>query len=215
MLFRSGAAYTTGMSKQHFYNCLYRLEEKGFVSIHKQEYDRFNLIVNGNKFKSENDTTAPYLKLNFDLLNSGFFHSAKKGLKVFLLRSLSFASRKWTVTKDMLKSYGIKLTAIEPFCAIKQVGDKYIVSLNESLKTIERTAAEHGITHKMMAYLNRIKIAARPVDEYDFVRICLTHKHRLAQVSEALHRSLEIKDTLEPKLISYFLKQIKVAHQAK
>ena len=95
----------TNLSKQHFYNCLYALEEKGFLYVSQTKSVGYDILLIDNKFLSEEDSSEPYLNLHYSFLNTLAFHKLPVAIKRFLLRALSFAGKhKWTVSEDTLKS---------------------------------------------------------------------------------------------------------------
>ena len=113
-----------GCSKQTFYNSLYALHENGFVHVNFFKNSKgYDVIVNNNSFKSYADKSKPYLNLYYTLIESHEFIQLPVQLKRFILRAFTFIKhKKWTISSDVLKKYGVTIEDIEKFFEITTSG---------------------------------------------------------------------------------------------
>jgi hypothetical protein len=205
-----------GISKQHFYNCLYSLEEKGFLYVSQTKAIGYDILLIDNKFSSEKDSTEPYLNLHYKILNTVSFHRLPVAIKKFLLRALSFAGKnKWSVSEDTLKSYKLTIDDILQFFKIKDLGlnkqkDRHFnLQLFSQFTKIDRNIFYLHYHHRLLKFLSKNKISYTQDTLNTSIQVLSNFRSYPGLAGQSLAQ-MKNKFLLQPKLITYIINFYKI-----
>lgn len=199
----------TGLSKQHFYNCLDNLSEKGFLYISQTKVINFDIILIDNKFSSDNDSSEPYLNLNYNFLSNLIFHRLPMGIKKFILRAFSFNStannRNWRISIDTLKSYKIKVDDLHEFFDIRSMNDS-VFSFRLKSNFIKQSFNTFYIfyEHRLKNILHRRKTTYTTETLRDSVQTISNFRNYQGIINYAISLP-DHKYSVQPKLLTYII----------
>lgn len=193
-------------SKQGFYDALKKLEEKRFLHIDHYHDGYFNLLLIGNSFASESDSTEPYLNLNFNLLNSTMFHRLPANIKKFLLRALSFSvQNKWKVSQDTLKKYKVLLEDLKEYFEISTISEgMYYLRLRYEYRRQTFNVLFNHIKHRLLSIMQKVKMHYTRDSLYDATQVLSNFREYQGLITVALS-SPEHKYLIQPKLLTYII----------
>jgi len=199
----------TGLSKQHFYNCLDNLSEKGFLYISQTKMINFDILLIDNKFASDSDFSEPYLNLNYNFLSSLNFHRLSMGIKKFILRAFSFSntanSRNWKISIDTLKSYKINIEDLKEFFDIRETNNS-VFSFRLKSNFIKQSFNTFFLfyEHKLKNLLHKRKTSYTSETLHDSVQTITNFRNYQGIISYALSLP-ENKYLIQPKLLTYII----------
>lgn len=201
----------TSLSKQHFYNCLYALEVKGFLHISQAKSIGFDILLVDNKFLSEDDASDPYMNLHYSILNSLVFHKLSISMKKFILRALSFSNKhKWNVSEDMLKSYKLKIEDLSRFFKVKSLGlnkkkDRHFnIQFIREFSKVDKNLFYLHYHHRLTKFLSKQKIAYTLESLNDSIQVLSNYRQYQSLAGLGLEQ-MKDKFLLQPKLLNYIV----------
>ncbi|MBI9015033.1 MAG: hypothetical protein JEZ08_22570 [Clostridiales bacterium] len=198
-----------GFSKQSFYNSLYALEEKQFININMFKNSKgYEVLLIDNSFKSYKDSSKPYLNLYYNFLEKEKFIQLPVQVKRFLLRAYTFiGKKKWVITNDLLKKYGVAIDDIEEYFSIETSGTNlygdtiYHLKLKGVYHITDTNVAYQSTYHRIKALLINKHISYTDEELSDVVSTALTYKDLPTLVLRGIMAS-EGKISLQPKLVT-------------
>ena len=176
-------------SKQTFYNVLYSLQEKEFLIIQKNREVDYDVILIGNQFKNEKDTSEAYMNLNFDLLNKRKFYNLSKDIKRLLLRIMSMKENRIKMTKDTLKEYNVFyiLDELKKYITItKKVNGTYILSLEYKYRNKKHNLFYKSFYHKIKNIICKTDLAYSIKNLKDAVTLAINNRKYFSIVLYAI-----------------------------
>lgn len=204
------------ITKQSFYNCLYALQKKGFLHIHKKDNNGFDILLANNRFVDEKATGDTYINLNYRILNSLDFYRAPINLKRFILDALSFSNlSSWKISNDMLKKYGLSVEDIKPFT--RKI-NTYKNVYNETIHSIEVSTAItksdnniffNTLKHRLTNFFRTYNVNYTYQDFKDVLALWITNRDVPGIVGSAILKTSDY-ELLQPKLINYHIKKAKL-----
>lgn len=205
------ACLKTSLSKQHFYNCLYALEVKGFLHISQTKSIGFDILLIDNKFLSEEDASEPYMNLHYAILNTLVFHRLPIAMKKFILRALSFSNKhKWNVSEDMLKDYKLKIEDLVHFFKIKNLGlnkkkDRHFnIQFIREFSKIDKNLFYLHYHHRLTKFLSKQKIAYTLESLNDSIQVLSNYRQYQSLAGLGLEQ-MKSNFLLQPKLLNYIV----------
>jgi len=178
-----------GFSKQTFYNVLYSLQKKGFLVIQKNREVDYDILLIGNQFKDEKDTSDSYMNLNFDLLNKKEFYNLSKDIKRLLLRIMSMKENRIKMTKDTLKKYNVFyiLNELKKYLTItKKFNGTYILSLEYKYRNKKNNLFYKYFYHNIKNIISKTGLAYSTKDLKDAVTLAINNRKYFSIVLYAI-----------------------------
>lgn len=197
-----------GCSKQGFYDALYSLEKKKFLSISYSKNVDFDILLTDNYFKNEKDTFDPYINLNFAFINTRKFHELNVSIKKFILRIMSFKGKR-RLSKDTLKTYKVLylLDDLKEFFDIKILDNNiFIFSMTyQFIKNYGNIFFQH-IRHKIKTFAKKNRLTYEPKELKDTINVIYNNREFVTFYNYALNELVrQGKEKLEPKLINHII----------
>lgn len=197
-----------GCSKQGFYNALYSLEEKEFINISYSKNVNFDILLVDNSFKTEDDSSDPYINLNFAFLNTLKFHNLNIAIKKFILRIMSFKGKR-KLSKDTLKRYKVLyiLEDLKEFFDINILdnGIYEFTMTYQFMKKFGNIFFQH-IKHKIKTFAKKHKLKHNSKDLKSTIKVLCNNRKLVSICNYALNELVrQGKEKLEPKLINHII----------